>query len=343
MVKLALGIRNKVPNRAKRVMISEEKCNRVGFSCNKPGHVRSQCTQKSIELSPAVNLVLRVSNDLTQETERVEDNQRVRRTRHRGSETPNELNSTIIDSGLQFLKVKRRIDGKCLDCILDTGATMSVMADRLIRRFNFDTDNRVIQVKLANGQVTSGKCTKSLPAEIQGKCSNIKFVILPQEENINIIILFTSRSYTGKERRKVTCIDFRKLNASTKTDQFQSPRIDDIGDRIKGFGYASSVNLARAVTIPEASCSKAKKIFAMTELTIKFSGVELVRSEENINQYIALFKSIFDLTLVKKNVKIGEKSLLQRLESGDAIVSSLKQMEEENQEGPPVHHAGIFR
>ena len=87
------------------------------------------------------------------------------------------------------MKVKGRIDGKCLGCILDTGATMSVMADRVRIRFNFDTDNRVVHIKLANGQMTSGKCTIPLPVNIQGKCSNIEFVILPQEENIEVIIV----------------------------------------------------------------------------------------------------------------------------------------------------------
>ena len=65
---------------------------------------------------------------------------------------------------------------------------MSVMADRVRKRFNFDTDNRVVHIKLANGQMTSGKCTIPLPVNIQGKCSNIEFVILPQEENIEVII-----------------------------------------------------------------------------------------------------------------------------------------------------------
>ena len=39
-------------------------------------------------------------------------------------------------------------------------------------------------------------------------------------------------------------------------------------------------------------------------------------------------------------VKVGENSLFQRIESKDTIVSNLKQVERENQEGPPVHHAG---
>ena len=61
------------------------------------------------------------------------------------------------------------------------------MSEKVAKRHNFPTNNRKIQIKLANGQVTMGRCTEQLLVEIQGKCSDLSFVILPQE-NIEIII-----------------------------------------------------------------------------------------------------------------------------------------------------------
>ena len=171
----------------KPVINSDDKSKMICFNCNKPGHLRSQCTQKSIERSREVNLALGVRNEVLNKAERVIVAQKARRTKQQEL-THNVLNSTTINGSQQLLRVKGQIDGKSVDCVVDTGATMSVMSDRIRRRFNFDTDTRVVQIKLANGQMTSGKCTLPLPVDIQGKCSNIEFVILPQEGNIEVII-----------------------------------------------------------------------------------------------------------------------------------------------------------
>ena len=53
--KAAGGMRDSL---RKPVINSDDKSKMVCFNCNKPGHLRSQCTQKSIEPSQAVNLVL---------------------------------------------------------------------------------------------------------------------------------------------------------------------------------------------------------------------------------------------------------------------------------------------
>ena len=171
----------------KPVISSDHKSKLICYNCDKPGHLRSQCTQKSIERSREVNLALGVRNEAPNKAERVKVAQKAQRTKQRGL-THNVLNSTSINGSQQLLRVKGQIGGKNVNCVVDTGATMSVMSDRIRRRFNFETDNRVVHIKLANGQMTSGKCTIPLPVNIQGKCSNIEFVILPQEENIEVII-----------------------------------------------------------------------------------------------------------------------------------------------------------
>ena len=91
------------------------------------------------------------------------------------------LNSVGIDTERSLLQVLGMINKIKFNCVIDTGATMSVMSEKVAKRHNFPTNNRKIQIKLANGQVTMGRCTEQLPVEIQRKCSELSFVILPQE------------------------------------------------------------------------------------------------------------------------------------------------------------------
>jgi len=111
--------------------------------------------------------------------------QRARRTRQ--DQVTYVLNSVGIDTERSLLQVLGMINKIKFNCVIDTGATMSVMSEKVAKRHNFPTNNRKIQIKLANGQVTMGRCTEQLLVEIQGKCSDLSFVILPQE-NIEIII-----------------------------------------------------------------------------------------------------------------------------------------------------------
>ena len=89
----------------KPVISSDHKSKLICYNCNKPGHLRSQCTQKSIERSREVNLALGVRNEAPNKAERVKVAQKAQRTKQRGL-THNVLNSTSINGSQQLLRVK---------------------------------------------------------------------------------------------------------------------------------------------------------------------------------------------------------------------------------------------
>jgi len=67
------------------------------------------------------------------------------------------------------------------------------------------------------------------------------------------------------------CIDYRRLNAVTKKDQYPLPRIDDVFDRLAGSRYFTSLDLASGYwQVPVAPADRCKTAFVTSDALYEF-------------------------------------------------------------------------
>ena len=85
------------------------------------------------------------------------------------------------------MKVKAYIEHAELDCVLDTGATKSVISTRIVEKYNLKLQDSATQVTLANGIRVPGNITKALSVCIQNRYCKMSFIVLPHD-TIDVII-----------------------------------------------------------------------------------------------------------------------------------------------------------
>ena len=86
------------------------------------------------------------------------------------------------------------------------------------------------------------------------------------------------------------CIDFRRLNAVTKWDPYQLPRIDNLTDRMHGCSFFSSIDVLSAfwnVPMAEADIEK-------TRFTTAFGNFEWTRMPFGLINASASFQRLMD-------------------------------------------------
>ena len=94
----------------------------------------------------------------------------------------NAYNFITMNTNPSLMIVKGLVDGHELNCILDTGATTSVISENISKRLCIAIDEKETKVKLANGGTVTGKFTKKVPVIINGRYSEISFVIMPNND-----------------------------------------------------------------------------------------------------------------------------------------------------------------
>ena len=86
------------------------------------------------------------------------------------------------------------------------------------------------------------------------------------------------------------CIDFRRLNAATKRDPYQLPRIDDLIDRMQGCAYFSSIDVLSAFwNVPMA-----EEDIEKTGFTTAFGNFEWMRMPFGLINASSTFQRLID-------------------------------------------------
>ena len=96
-------------------------------------------------------------------------------------------NKIVLNSDSALLKMSGSIAGIEFDCVLDTGATVSVISEKVAKQNKIKCKREQATIRLANGSLTYAKFTEPLPVVIQGRYCMLSFVVMPNE-GIDVII-----------------------------------------------------------------------------------------------------------------------------------------------------------
>ena len=98
------------------------------------------------------------------------------------------FNSTLVNyHDNRLLSVKGRIGNTDVDCILDTGATRSVIAAELVEKIKIKFSKTKVKTRTANGRVTESYLSEPVEIQVCGRLAKIEFIIM-QNDFIDIIL-----------------------------------------------------------------------------------------------------------------------------------------------------------
>ena len=113
-----------------------------------------------------------------------------------------------------MLQVRAKVDGIELNCILDTGATTSIISNKTVLKLGLEVYQDVVMIKLANGSLAKGYRTKPVPLAIKDRDSEQSFIVMPLDD-IDVII--------GLDwcRKNVAAINLINNTIVLKSDDFK--------------------------------------------------------------------------------------------------------------------------
>ena len=188
--------RHEVKNNEKQQSQSTNRDEKKCFRCQAPYHPGKGCSE--VKKEHKANLAKQNNNNTDKKYNNNNNNQNSldKSNKQEKESKPKTLaipsshniyNSIVLNSLNKLLRVKGYIKNIELDCILDTGATTSIISTSLIDKFGWETNKTSTKVSLANGEEIDAQFTKPLPLIIQGRYCELSFIILPNQ-TVDLII-----------------------------------------------------------------------------------------------------------------------------------------------------------
>ena len=79
----------------------------------------------------------------------------------------------------KLIRIKAKINSQILDCVLDIGATTSVISSTAANRIKAVQSDKFSSIDLADGSTTKAKSTAALPVIVSDRYYELKFLITP--------------------------------------------------------------------------------------------------------------------------------------------------------------------
>jgi hypothetical protein len=81
-----------------------------------------------------------------------------------------------------LLKIGGQIKGSHVTCVIDTGASTSILSEQTAKRLNIQYDGQEVPITTANGSKTYGRQTDRVPIVIKQRYCELEFVVLPNKD-----------------------------------------------------------------------------------------------------------------------------------------------------------------
>ena len=91
-------------------------------------------------------------------------------------------NSITLHSIPTLLVMKGLIDNNKVNCVMDTGATTSVLSTNFVEKHAIPKKSNTAVIKLADGSTTTAFYTKDIPVIINSRYCTLSFVIMPNKD-----------------------------------------------------------------------------------------------------------------------------------------------------------------
>ncbi len=149
------------------------------YICGDKGHYANECKKGS---KPKYAGMAQETRNIAMRT----GDKQCQRGRLPGSANINMVDSNV-KGGQNLMIVKGKIDGRLYNCVIDTGATVSIMSKRVADRTNVQLIRKTPEIRLADGQIIKGAMTKPLKTLIKGISVMLQFVVMENDE-LDILI-----------------------------------------------------------------------------------------------------------------------------------------------------------
>ena len=153
------------------------------FKCGNTYHPGLKCSEAKAKKAETINLA-RLSSQ-KESNDKAKTNNKT--NNQSASDSHKIYNSITLNMRQKLLKVQAQINRVELDCVLDTGATKSVISEEIVNKYNIPIKKANTNITLANGEQVQAQTTELLPVIIKGRYCELSFVILPNR-NINVLI-----------------------------------------------------------------------------------------------------------------------------------------------------------
>ena len=97
------------------------------------------------------------------------------------------LFAATVKGGRKLMSVPAKINGNHHNCILDTGATVSIMAQKLSIKNKIQLERTSTDIRVADGKIINGSITIPLDVDIFERYCKMKFVIM-DNDNIDVLL-----------------------------------------------------------------------------------------------------------------------------------------------------------
>ena len=148
------------------------------YKCKGKGHYANECTKRNEPKTASMALEFRKT------AVRTGDNKK------KLTSTSSEqymINTVNVKGNQKLMSVQAKIDGKLLECVIDTGATVSIMSKRIAEKNNVEFSKKTTEIRLANGKVIRGLITVPLDVIIESRYSKMKFVVM-ENDKIDVLL-----------------------------------------------------------------------------------------------------------------------------------------------------------
>ena len=87
--------------------------------------------------------------------------------------------SVIGREANKLMRIPASVNGNLIDCVLDIGATTSVMSESTVKRLNVALTEEIASISLGDGSTVDVRITEKIPIIVYNRVCNLEFLVTP--------------------------------------------------------------------------------------------------------------------------------------------------------------------